>query len=675
MSLSGLSAREAEASIQKYGLNERTADISFADYFIGGLTSLSCKLFVIAAMVKIVALLLGLLEVTAPVSDVTNIFVLVGLAFLCALLEATMRYNSDKKTTEICNCAKQSIYTVLRGGKPERIQEKMLAVGDVVYLAAGDVVPADGIVADGQFTVDQSEYGMLEKAEKTTPPSSFHGNRAMGLKSAYSLYKGTVITLGAGAMKITATGDNVFYADKVKTNTAIHGNNFSGLTRIGGIVAVVCAATVLVFCTVYGDISGQLVKGLLEGASAAAVVLAVICLCGKNLIVEATAASIIKKLDHDGVKVSKPDVLNDMAGVQIVFSDKAGSYTDGEYSVNGFIDGTGNQIDKLEDVNEKIVALVKTAATNTSSAYIDNDNTVYGGTSIDRAILNFAKRAPGKAKVKRQTALHKNGISAVTVNLDGKLATFFSGSAELVIAKCSDCFSADGKKRKITNKDALLKLAATISITGNDVIALAVCDRVIKDEKLPSGSYTLVGMIVLHDKAYENISDDLDSLKESNVRTVLMTSASRETVICTQKKSWKKNKGVILSSEQLAKMNDKELEKHFADIRAVVNADSADKIRIMRAAAEQQIKMCVICADAANMHSLDTSDVAIASAVCPSAIRCNSDASAEVSGITAAAVLYKASTGFAKLCRIFISARICCAVVVALMTVISIIGG
>ncbi len=82
MSLSGLSEREAEASRQKYGLNERTAEISFAENIIGGITSLSCKFFVIAAMVKIVALLLGLLEVTEPVSDVYGIFVLAGLAVL-----------------------------------------------------------------------------------------------------------------------------------------------------------------------------------------------------------------------------------------------------------------------------------------------------------------------------------------------------------------------------------------------------------------------------------------------------------------------------------------------------------------------------------------------------------------------------------------------------------------
>ena len=470
MSLSGLSVREAEASVQKYGLNERTYEISFAEYFIRGITSLSCKLFVIAAMVKIIALLLGLLEVTAPVFDVTSIFVLVGLALLSALLEATVRYISDKKTSEICICAKQSVYTVLRGGKPERIEEKMLAVGDVVYLSAGDVVPADGIVADGQFIVDQSAYGMLEKSEKTTPPSSFHGSRAMGLKSSYSLYKGSFITEGSGEMKITATGDNTFGAGKINSEIRIHDSNFSSLIRAGGIVGTVSAVAVLIFCTVYGGISGQLVKGLLEGVTASAVVLAVICLCGKNLLVEAAAANVMKKLDRQGVKVSKPDVLNDMDSVGVVFVDKTGSYTDGDYIVNGFIDGTGNQVEKLEDVNEKVVSLIKTAAVNTSTAYIDNDNTVYGGTAADRAILSFVKKASGKAKVKRQASVRKDGVSGVTVNLDSKLVTFFSGSAEFVLNRCTDSFSADGKKRKITNKDALIKLAETISLKGNDVI-------------------------------------------------------------------------------------------------------------------------------------------------------------------------------------------------------------
>ena len=674
MSLSGLSAREAEASIQKYGLNEQTNEISFADYFIGGLTSLSCKLFVIAAMLKLIMLLLGLLEIIPSCSDAADILVLAGLALLCAALEAAVRYTSDKRYYKICTCARQSMYTVLRGGKPERIGENLLAVGDVIYLSAGDIVPADGIVADGRFIVDQSEYGSLEKTEKTTPPSSFHGNRAMGLKSAYSLYRGMVITDGSGAMKVTATGDNVFASGKSKDISHIHGDKFGSLIRIGGIIGAVCAGGILIFCIVYGAISGKLLTGLLEGMSATAVLLSVTCLCGKNLIIEFAASGAMKKLDNQGVKVSNPDILNDMSNMNVVFIDKTGSYTDGNYIVSGFIDGTGNQIDKLEDINEKIVVLIKTAAVNTSTAYLDGDNTVYGGTAADRAILEFIKKSSGKAKVKKQTCLRKGGVSGVTVNIDGKTATFMSGNAELIINRCSDSFSADGKKKKITNKDALIKLAATISLTGNDVVALAVCDRSLKEEKLPNGGCTLIGMIVLHDKMYDNIADDLNNLEKRGIKTILMTSASRETVIYTLKKSGKKSKGVILSSEQLAKMNDKELAKRFSDIRAVVSADASDKLRVIHTASEQSLRSCAVGADAVNMHILDETDTAIASSVCPSAIRSNSDASSEVSGLTAAALLCSMAERLGKMCRICITARITCTVILAAITVISIIG-
>lgn len=675
MSLSGLSEREAEASRQKYGLNERTIDINFAENIVAGITSLSCKLFTIGAMLKIVALLLGLLEVTAPVSDVSGIFVLAGLAVLCALLEAVISYVSEKRISEISADAKQSSYTVLRGTKPECIEEKMLAVGDVVYLSAGDAVPADGIIADGQFVVDQSEFGMLEKAEKTTPPSSFIGNRAMGLKSAYSLYKGYVITAGSGAMKITATGDNTLLAEKTQSNIRIHSQESDTIIRAGGIVSAVCAAAVLIFCTVYGAFAGQLAEGLLEGAVAAAAVLAVGCLCGKNLITEAVASGVMKSLAMKKINISKPDVLTDMRDVKIIFADKSGAFTEESCVVNGFVDGGGNQIDRIEEVDEKIISLIKTAVINTSTAQLENDNAVHGGTPADRAILNFVKKVPGRIKVKKQASAEKGGISGATVNLDSKLVTFISGSAELIINKCSESFSADGKKCKITNKDALIKLAATISLTGNDVVALAVCDRVIKNEKLPSGAYTLIGMLTVHSKVCSETGEALESLEKSGVRTILLTSASRETVIYTLKKTGKKSKGVILNSEQLAKMDDNELRKRFSEIRAVVNADTADKMRIVRAASDQGLKTCVIGSEYRDSHMLDETDVAIASFVCASSIRSISDASANKCGLSAAADLCTGAVKFANICRMFASVRILCAVLLAAITVISIIGG
>ncbi len=671
MSLSGLSEREAEASRQKYGFNEQKNTIKIGDSIIMGAMSLSCKLFVIAAMLKIVLLLLGLLELTTAEVDVMSIIILFGLAVFSVLMEAVLRHTSEKKISNICSAAHQSEYTVLRGTKAEKINEKMLTVGDVVYLSEGDVIPADGIVAEGQFTVDQSEFGMLEKIEKTTPPSNFRGSKTASLKSAYSLYKGSVIVKGSGAMKITATGESVL-ADK-DTDWKIHSERFAGLIQAGGVTGVVCAVAVFIVCLVMGIISGVLLNGIFEGLSAAAAVLAVSCLCARNVEIKAAAAKILRKLEAIGVTVSKPDILNDMQDTAVIFADKTGVLTEGSFTVSGFIDGTGNQIEKLDDVDEKIIGIIKAAAVNTSSAQLENDGTVYGGTPSDRAILNFVKKASGKVKVKKHSSAERGGITGVTVNLDSKLVTFFSGSAEVVLNRCTDSFSADGKKRKITNKDALAKLAATISLTGNDVVALAVCDSVIKNDKLPTVGYTLIGMIVLHDKLLDEAEKAMQILENDNVKTVFVTSSSRESMIYALKKAAKKSKGVILSSEQLSKISDSELKRKFSEIRAVVNADTADKLRLLRAASEQNMKTCMIGAEFADVHVFDETDTAISSPVCTSAVRKVSDASAESCGISAASALIKYSQKFAVLCKTAVCTRIFCTVCISALAVISVI--
>ncbi|MBQ5319244.1 MAG: cation-transporting P-type ATPase [Oscillospiraceae bacterium] len=674
MALSGLSEREAEASRQKYGFNEQIYEANFAEKILYGVKSLSCKLFVIAAMVKIIALLLGLLEITETVPDVSGIFIFAGLAVLCAFLEAVLRHVSEKNISEIRTCARQSEYNVLRSGKAVVIDEKMLAVGDVVYLASGDKVPADGIVADGQFIVDQSEFGILEKIEKTTPPSTFHGNKTMGLKSAYSLYKGSVITEGSGAMKITAIGENVFAAEKNHFDTRIYNEKYSGLLRAGSITGIVCSVITALTAIIYGAVSGQIIIGITEGVAAAAVILAVICICEKNLMAETVAAYIMKKLHKNNISLLNPDLLNSMQDVKVVFTDKFGALTEGSCVVSGFIDGSGNQVDGLENVDEKVLGLIKTAAINTSSSILESDNLVYGGTPVDRAILNYVKKASGRAKVKKLSNVENNNMKGVTVNIDGKLATFFKGRAEAVISRCSDSFSADGKKRKITNKDALIKLAATISLTGNDVIAIAVSDKAIKQNVFPSGSYTFIGMFVVHDKVCSDAGEAMQKLEEKGVKTILITSASRETVIYTLRKTASKNKGVILSSEQLSKMNDEQLKRKYSEIKAIVNANRNDKIRMAEAASEQGLRSCVIGSEYDDIHMFDETDAAISSHVCPSSMHSISDASVKACSIKSAAELHAESIRYSGLCKMFASARIFCAVVLMLMTIISIIG-
>ena len=113
--------------------------------------------------------------------------------------------------------------------------------------------------------------------------------------------------------------------------------------------------------------------------------------------------------------------------------------------------------------------------------------------------------------------------------------TFVRGGAEIMLDRCSDSVGADGRKQKITNKSALQKLAAAIALTGKDVVALAVSERAIKDGRLPSGGYALVGLAALYDTPFDNAADEVKRLEKLGVKVLLATEESRESALFAAK--------------------------------------------------------------------------------------------------------------------------------------------
>ncbi len=248
------------------------------------------------------------------------------------------------------------------------------------------------------------------------------------------------------------------------------------------------------------------------------------------------------------------------------------------------------------------------------------------------------------------------------------------GGTEILLERCSDSIGADGRKQRITNKSALQKLAATISLTGKDVIAFAVSERGIKEGRLPSGGYSLIGLVALYDGFFAEAADEVKRLERLGVRVVLASEESRETALFAAKYSGisgakglsKKSAGVVLSSDQLSKMSDKELSGKLKGIKAVVRAVPSDRRRLIRAAHENGIKVCVSSAGLRNLKAASEADLTVASYGC-TAVRAESDAaaSAEKCGIKALADIIACSAEYVSKCRERIIFRAVCAVAAA----------
>lgn len=686
MTFFGLSEREAEASRKKYGFNELLYKPSFGRNLLRGLNGLSCKLFVIAALVEIIRSLLVLNGFTNAETDFIRPVVLFGAGVLCGLAEAALRQRSERIVNGLCGFDGDAEYTVFRNsGRTERVPRRMLAVGDAVFLSEGDVVPADGTMADGMLTVDQSVFGDVGKAEKTVPPDSYRKGSIAGTNDPYAVYSGTLVCGGSGIVKITSIGENTETARKNEPKRMeLHldgGSRFDGMLRTGGAAGSTAALAALVFGTVSGVSSGQLYGGLARGVSIAAAVLAVACFCGKNLLSECTAASAVKRLSKKGVRVSDPGAVCKSSDIRMAVIERGGMIAGAEYSADGtvFIDGGGKEYGSFGSIGAGLSEILKNAVICTSSAALASGGTVLGGSPLDRALYRFLGRKAEKAPdYKRQTEVKTDGgsvLSGITVSAGGKLFTFVRGGAEILLERCSDSIGADGRKQRITNKSALQKLAATISLTGKDVIAFAVSERGIKEGRLPSGGYSLIGLVALYDGFFAEAADEVKRLERLGVRVVLASEESRETAlfaakyagISGAKGSAKKSAGVVLSSDQLAKMSDKELSGKLKDIKAIVRAVPSDRRRLIRAAHENGIKVCVSSAGLRNLKAALEADLTVASHGCSTAVRAESDAaaSAEKCGIKVLADIIACSAEYVSKCKVRIAFRAVCAVAAA----------
>jgi len=590
MTFYGLSEKDAEASRKKYGSNELLYRPSFGKSLLRGFGGLSCKLFAAAALAGVSAALLGLLGYGGISADFSYPIIFGILAVVCGFSETVICYRSEMLLNEICAEADCGICTVFRDdGKAVDIPENMLAVGDAVVLSAGDKVPADGAVMQGLLEVDQSVFGVLGRAEKTSPPEGVRRGNGSGVNDPYFLYGGSVVTSGSGIMKVTAVGLNTRLGRKqgVKPVT-VPEDCFEKTAFIGGGVGVLAALAVLGYFLVTGGLWGAV-----RGISVAAAVLAVSCFCGKGLLCFVTAAGTEKRLAKKSAAVSDPSVLIKAAETGIVFVRKAALTAQGETGSIRFIDGGGKEYDRFGKLDKRLAELFARAVVCTSSA-VAASGKVHGGNVLDKALYGFAGRSIEKVpEMKKQAEVRSDGenvLSGVTVSVGGKLFTFVRGGAEILLDRCSDSFGGDGKKQKINNKNALAKLAETLSMTsGSEVTAFALSERGISGGRLPSSGYTLIGLTAL-DLPVDGAAEQVKRLEKHGVRTVPVSPESKGTLAYTVKKAGIANgkSAKVISAEQLAKTDDKELDS----VCAVSRAAPSDLRRLVRMAHGKGIRVC-----------------------------------------------------------------------------------
>lgn len=196
----GLSEEEVLESREKNGSNIITnkKKNSFLEMFIQSLGDPIIRILIIALGIKLVFLIKDF--------DWYETVGIVIAIFLASFISTISEYGSEKAFEKLQEDASKIKCRVRRNGKIKEITIDDVVVGDIVLLEAGDKVPADGILIDGDLLVDESS---LNGETREIRKEALKSNQIVSEKN--TVFRGTVIYGKSGTMKITKVGDNTFY--------------------------------------------------------------------------------------------------------------------------------------------------------------------------------------------------------------------------------------------------------------------------------------------------------------------------------------------------------------------------------------------------------------------------------------------------------------------------------
>lgn len=184
---SGLSSAEASKRLLQYGPNtiyrrKRLRPV------VAFLLKFNSPLLIILIVASVVSFFLG---------ERTNSVIILLMVLLSAILDFVNSYRSERAVSRLISRVATTA-TVLRNGKTQEIDFSLIVPGDVIFLSAGDVVPADAEIIEAEdFFINQA----------TLTGESFPVEKRPGTASEEAIiFMGTSVVTGTATAVVHVTG-------------------------------------------------------------------------------------------------------------------------------------------------------------------------------------------------------------------------------------------------------------------------------------------------------------------------------------------------------------------------------------------------------------------------------------------------------------------------------------
>lgn len=596
MKRTGLTAEQVEESRNKHGSNSLTQIPAEPLWkkILEGFKDPMIMILLVALVVQVVLFFLGQAEWFEPAGILIAIIIANGVASVSESKQEG-KASALKAEEEAKETAK-----VIRDGKLEEIHVSEIVVGDIVYLQAGDKIPADGIVIEGELKVDQAALnGETEEADKI-PCVDGASYDVKDLLNRYYAYRGTVVCGGEGYMEIKVVGDNTLFGElalEVQEETRETplqvklGKLAKQISTFGYIGAIAIVVGVMAKTLITGSIPSGIyewIRLIMDAITVAVTIIVCAVPEGLPMLTSILLSFQSMRMAKDNVLVHKINGLETAGSLSILFSDKTGTITEGRLSVVEMATGNVTVFNALSKMPSNLALDVITGIGVNNSA-VASDGAIIGGNSTDRALMSFlmssnAVNSMTKEDVRAFNAFDSNRkMSSVTITRDGNSVTYVKGAPEKIIERCTHYIDENGEIKELVEKNYLTSYIDAQAGRSMRLLAVAKVDGTSEDAEL-----TLVCVISIRDNVRKEAIDAIKEVQNAGIQVVMVTGDRKETAVAIAKEAGllQSNDDIALTSAEMAEKSDEELKKILPHLRVVSRALPTDKSRLVRIAQE-----------------------------------------------------------------------------------------
>ena len=565
----GLSSKEAEFKLLKYGLNE-ISQAKPKKWYHYLLESLFSPFNSILLGIVVILFYTDVYLATSP--SYANIIVILILVAASTLLEFFEQYRSNKAAEKLKELVATTA-TVLRDGKEIQIPIKQVTLGDIVILSAGSMIPADLRVLEAKdLYVGQSSLTGESDSVKKNVNSELTLDELDSISDLDTIcFMGTNVISGSAKCVVIKTADSTYFGKVAHTiTTGKPKSSFQlGIESISRLlIKFMLILTPIVF-----------ILNAWKHAPVTAFTFAVaIAICITPLLLPVITSSSLSKgavrMSKKKTIVKKLDSIQNFGAMNILCTDKTGTLTEDKIVLEKYLDINGD-----EDTRILKHAFLNSYFQTGLRGNIDE-------AVIDRGLQNGMNDYINKYKLVDEIPFDFSRRRLSVIVSDGtKKQLITKGAVEEILEICT-MVDYKGNISPITKqiKDNIKQIAKNLNKNGLRVIAVCQKNDIadiqnfgVNDEK----NMVLLGFIGFLDPPKESAKSAIEKLNKSGIRVIVLTGDNAEVTKCICKKVGINSKNIV-QGNQLEKLSDTGVLRLLKKTNIFVKLSPIQKARIVR---------------------------------------------------------------------------------------------